>query len=215
MLISDGLVNKFRESDFVKDNYPQNNEGISVEISINESLNSQKVIKKDGYLFNSGKDKLINLKYSHITYHSINKYEGWEKEISNLKLLIDAIILLDKTIYINKISCRYLNIINLLEDSKKDLEKYLVVCPKTPKLINRKGPFLLSFTTTEAENEIIGTVNEKFELINNYNRVIVDISVEKNVDNSNIINTFEKLREYKNLLFENLLRLETKTLFNL
>lgn len=214
-LISKEFINKFRESLFVKNNYPESNEGVSEEISFDDDFNSHKKIKNDGYLLNSGKDKLINLKYSHITYHSINKYEGWEKEISNLKELIDAIILLDDTIYINKISCRYLNIINLPEDSKEDLAKYLVVYPQMTKLINSKGPFLLSFTTKEAENEIRGTINEKLELENDINRVIVDISVEKNVDNSNIMNTFEKLRDYKNFLFENLLRLETKILFNL
>ncbi|TAF73172.1 MAG: TIGR04255 family protein [Bacteroidetes bacterium] len=214
-LISDDLIEKFRSCEYIKNTYPQDNQGISVEINVNSSMETKKIVKKDGYLFNSGKKKLINLKYSHLSFHSIDIYDGWEKEIPYLIKALENIVLLDNSIYINKISCRFLNMINLPEDSKYDLAKYLVVYPEMPKLINSKGPFLLNFSTKDDKNDINGTVNEKLELINDKNRVIVDISVEKNVDNSDIINMFEMLREYKNLLFQNLLRLETKILFDI
>lgn len=211
-LISKDTIEKFKNLEFINLQYPKNFENVSVNVKVSPNTEIEKNVYSDGYLFNSEKNKLLNLKYSHLSFHSLEKYDGWENEIYYLFEALNHLNEIDNSITIKDISCRYLNKIILPEDFKNDLSKYLVVFPSIPRSIDSSGPFHLSFKTKNGD--INGTIIESLEYINNENVLVVDISVDNSVDNLNYKTKFEELHQYKNLLFQNLLRLETKNLFN-
>lgn len=211
-LISKETIEKFKSSTFVLNNYPKNFQNVIIGLELHNSSDVKKSLKEDGYLFNSGKNKILSLKYSRLSFHSLEKYDGWENEIEHLFKAQNELLNLDNNIYINKISTRFVNRIKLPPDFREDQAKYLAVYPQIPPNINSNGPFFLSFNT--GKKEMNGTIIEKLECVNQENSLIVDINVDTHVDNSQFAVMFGELRDYKNLLFESLLRLETKCLFD-
>jgi uncharacterized protein (TIGR04255 family) len=174
----------------------------------------------DGYLFKSTKEnKVVQSRKDGFTFNKLKPYEKWALFKPEAKEFWDLYLNLVKPERINKLGLRYINRIELplpFDDFKEYILTRPEIAPNLPQNINH---FLLRIVISKPEIKAVSIVILTIEEPTKENKLplIIDISVvhESNysVENPNIWDIFENLREFKNEVFFNSITDKTKEFF--
>ena len=158
----------------------------------------------DGYLYKSeDKSEIIQYRLDGYTFNKLKPYSKWEVLFPVFEKYWQKYKDFVKPKKIKKIAVRYINVIPIIEEYKK-LEDYFVNPIGLPEtLCNKDILHLFSKYVIKLEDAFNAIVIKN---ISN-NSLILDIEVfkELNIDlnkDYNFINDFEKMRVFKNNIFE-------------
>ncbi len=161
-----------------------------------------------GYLLlNEDKSKAIQLRKNGFAF-SINKnsYKSWDLFKEEAFLIFNKLKDLYKIKLITRTSLRYINLINL-PTKIGDIKEYILITPNTPNSL----PLSKMFIQVTIPNEKIGGIgivtqnfNIGFESEETFTYILdIDVQILKNyeIEDTQIHEDFEKLREFKNHIF--------------
>ena len=213
-------IENFKNTDYVKIKFPIQEDKDELVINVikkeESAANINQIVNKGYRLRNN--DNLININATQISYHSINKYKGWDNVIVELKDLFSLLSEKNNTLSISQISTRYVNQI-ILPDSFKNIHEYINLLPNIPKELNPLNNFFLQINTSDSNLGLTGTITETIlpqKSTENNLTFLLDINVFKIMQNNSndIWETFTCIRSFKNKLFANCITSKTEALFN-
>ena len=226
-------LNLFIKNEFIKKNFPIYQPGIVVEVTNKQKPNQTETDitkavstnhKQEGYLLRGedGSNRLVQINPTSLSYHTFNKYTGWESMFNELqKIWVEFCKSVSKTM-ISQISVRYINHIRLPFPLKNGIQNYIKLLPQIPDGINPKlNNFFIQIHVPNGKNSFQGVITETLLSTDSKKEmliVLLDISVVEqkdfNCDEQAIWTTFNQIREFKNELFSSCITEETKELFN-
>jgi uncharacterized protein (TIGR04255 family) len=158
-------------------------------------------------------NKILNIKNGLFSFHKVKEYENYESLFENLQNYWGIFSKMNN-ILITKISLRYLNFIEINDES--DMKEWLNIEIKHPfnvKLINNFNQIkFIHPKDSSIEANIITTLGKDKQ----QNGIILDIILNKNINHQNFKNIhdlFENMREIKNDIYEQSITEQTKKLY--
>lgn len=218
-------LESFKETEFVQKKFPIAHKGVVIDIEIGAFPVSDKAAvqkhKNEGYLLKSPEipNRLIQVQTTHLSYHNLTKYDGWESMISELKELWQVFCGSVGKNMLSQLGVRYINNIKLPlpfvpGHGLQDYTKFLPGIPKTVTTSIDNFFIQIKFgekgLRAEITETVLGVKDDKLSLI-------LDLNVFKKGDflcnESDMWDSFNELREYKNKVFFNCITEKTENLF--
>jgi uncharacterized protein (TIGR04255 family) len=203
--------------------YPFATEGQSIEVAVTETgakstvgFDSYKLLAADGC-------DLILLKANGLTTVRQPPYEGWEKLFDQARENWAVLYRILGYRRIDRIGVRYVNRIDVPDDGQVvDISKYLQFSPQVPPSLGAEP--MVGY----AVNVVAPLGKDKLKLILNSSSVpsplvktasfVLDIDISREVDlpqkDEDIWALIDRIREYKNSMFEALITDEARALFS-
>lgn len=215
----------FRNSSFVAKEFKINDPIFSISITNpQKQQGSDSIItshNEEGFVLkrNEKSNNLIRVLPTHLSYHSFNKYAGWEEMCSELNTVWSEFCVLVGNPSLSKISVRYINQISLPIDEK--LEDIVRLLPSVPEGIQADNNFFLQINVSSDDGTLKGVITETFLPNKDEEKrkiFLIDINVSSMIflgDRNNLIwNVLNSMREYKNELFFSCITEKTTIFFN-
>lgn len=165
----------------------------------------------DGYLCRSKDEKqVVQFCLDRFVFNRLTPYEGWDKFFKEALHLWEQYALLMKPSVIKKISIRNINRIDVPTKKQEELDKYLILTPKTPQGISSNlKSFAHETVFTVDQDTQITLIQTSLPSELGKTTILLDIDVTVPVMKSAEIKQITKyanyLRETKNNIFENCL----------
>jgi len=223
--IPQAKLDQFLGSDFIKNSFPTKTPGFAVNITA--SKNQPNIVttgKVDGFILKpkDGKARLIHVRPTFISYHNLEKYDGWDIVINELKILWSEFCTSVGVIQLSEIKVRNINQILLPLPLSTGFKEYIRLLPVVPEGINPSlGNFFIQINTVDKAKQLNATISEKILGVDQNNKklnLLLDITVFKKdifeCDKSKMWESFNDLREYKDDLFFKCITPKTESLFN-
>lgn len=205
----------------IKDRFPEKNESITIKNSI--GFKDGQPITPSAEKFTRGyvyQDKVnaraVQARIDGFTFNKLKPYSSFESFIQDAKPLWELYKEVLGSLRINRISFRYINTI-ALPSPVNDLKEYFLTYPEIGAGIPQKmNNFFNSFEIEDPSTSAIGNVIQTIgDSTPDFVNVIFDITVFKNVSikseaDGELWTVVNKLRDFKNLIFNNSLSDKTK-----
>jgi uncharacterized protein (TIGR04255 family) len=174
----------------------------------------------DGYLFQSPiAKKIVQARIDGFTFNKLKPYESWNAFRSEARKLWDIYFQITNPVRISRIALRYINRIEVPLPIK-DFKEYVLTAPEiAPKLPQALNHFFMRLEIPNPDIHAIALITQTMENPTENQRLplILDIDV---FSKTGFINSddemweeFEKLRTFKNDIFNNSITEKTKELF--
>lgn len=226
--VSNTQINDVSEIESLKNTllseFPISNKRINfqgkIELNVKENkISSSGASNISGYIFsNKENNRKIQFRTDGYTCNFLNPYTSWN-EFSTLgykywKLYKDFA----KPDVITRIALRYINRIELPLDNS-EFENFLTGVPRIPKSMPQTfDRYFIQMKIPCEDKDVNATISQTFENPeSNYLPFIIDIDVFQQLiipSEENLEEKFNKLREIKNKIFEDLITEKTRELFN-
>lgn len=227
-LSSDFKIQKFESlKEELRDRYPKSEESHAFAggIEIKKGKLSSTTVKDmglKGYFFKSADEKQIaQFKNDGFTFNRLKPYTRWEEIIKEAKSLWGIYVDKASPELVTRIAVRYINRLEI-PFKTDDFSYYLAAPPSSPpdlpSNIEVEG-FFNRIVIRDLKQDIKSNIIQALEkgVDPKFRVIILDIDVYKihdyNIDDKEIWETFEKLRDMKNHIFFNSLTDETVRLF--
>lgn len=214
-------IQKLKEKE-LKD-YPILNKRINFEGKIELNVQEDNILSNTasniiGYVFsNEDNNRKVQVRTDGFTCNMLAPYTNWNNFFELAKEYWKVYKDFAKPDVVTRIALRYINRIELPLNNL-NFEDYLTSVPKIPNCLPQKfGRYFLQMQVPCIENHIYSTISQTFEPPKtNYIPFIIDIDVfdTKIVSSGDLkLEDFEKLRKFKNEIFEDLITDKTRNLF--
>jgi uncharacterized protein (TIGR04255 family) len=218
-------LNLFLQSDFSKTFIINSTPSFSVNIT--PSKNQPNVVttnKIEGFVLKpkDGKNRLIHIRPTFISYHNLEKYDGWDIMINELKELWSEFCKSIGTPHPSEVKVRNINQILLPLPFQLGFKEYIKLLPSVPEGINPiVDNFFIQINTSNKEKKLNAVISEKILKVDKTKAelsLLLDVTVFKKssfeCDKKEMWDSFTDLREYKDDLFFNCITKKTEDLFN-
>jgi len=199
--ISIEILQKFKDSDFVRSRLPISNLTVNTNVKIQGGgKKPETTFKNDGFFLKNAveAEKALHIRLGSLSLHLLNKYEPLESLINELQEYWAELKKLTKEIKANGISVRYLNLITKKEEEK--VEQYVNIFPTHPFSNVKSNNFMnLRFTMNGANIAIVLTEGD----IKGEKGILLDNTISKSVSakDDSFFTSFQELRYLKNYVF--------------
>lgn len=193
----------------------------SFELKIDETPQVSSRSAHNGYIFaSSDNKKVIQARLDGFTFNKLKPYDNWELFSKEAKGYWEKYIKIAKPLGINRLALRYINLIELPRPAG-DLKEYFLTGPEiAPGIPQGLAEFFMRLVIPDKKTTNTAIVIETVDiskLNENVLPLIFDIDVFRlvnlTVEDPELWNIFESLREYKNQIFVNSFTDKTKELF--
>ena len=164
--------------------------------------------------------RLLQINTTQITYHNLDKYDGWDVMLQELKELWGEFCLVVKDIRIQQINVRYINQLILPYPFEQGLQEYVTVLPSMPTaLTSSLNNFFIQLEIPGKAPEYQATITETIlGYEQNKMNLILDLGVFRNgllaYNTDDLWLHFGEIRTWKNELFNLCITEKTKKLFD-
>lgn len=224
--VANEQLDLFKQTDLVKRDFPDMSPGFVFEISNQSNAPAQITTshKQEGYVLRSSREKkrLVQVRPTHLSYHNLTKYDGWETMIGELKALWSEFCTSVGENELSQLSVRYINHLKLPLPFEKGFIDYVTMVPQIPPGISPAlGSFFLQVNIPEPENNlqsiitetVLGTDQGKNEL-----NFLIDLNVTKTgpfeCNKEEMWNAFDFIRDRKDDIFFKCITPKAENLFN-
>lgn len=182
---------------------------ISAQVSINETTTSELIT--DGFVqTNTELKKTIQIKKDRIVVNKLKPYQKWEELINTLNEIFDEYSSEFQNLEISSIQVRYINDLMLEDLNEFEMGEQIKLIPvlNTEKSSSEINNFIIKLATKKDDLNGIIIESTEFDEITLKTKILLDITVNKyfeKIENINSIwDCFNRIRDYKNELFENI-----------
>lgn len=182
---------------------------ISAQVSINETTTSELIT--DGFVqTNTELKKTIQIKKDRIVVNKLKPYQKWEELINTLNEIFDEYSSEFQNLEISSIQVRYINDLMLEDLNEFEMGEQIKLIPvlNTEKSSSEINNFIIKLATKKDDLNGIIIESTEFDEITLKTKILLDITANKyfeKIENINSIwDCFNRIRDYKNELFENI-----------
>jgi len=173
-----------------------------------------------GYNFKKeNNENLYQFRMNGFSFHHLDPYENWknfQKEANKIWISYNQKF---NPVKIKRIALRYINLINIPE-KQFELKEYFTITPEIPNQLpqiinNFLINIIMPLKNINGNSSITQTIIKPKENNSITVSLDIDVFVENNLQNNNeyIFETFNKLRNEKNNIFESFITDKTRELF--
>jgi|ERR1035437_1485448 uncharacterized protein (TIGR04255 family) len=205
------LLNSFRDSTFIKKNYPIRNNLMTLEVKSDANVKNpiSTSHKHEGFLLSCGVgcNKSIQSKIGQLSFHNTDSYMGWESFYDEFKKIWQNYCETVGKMDVTQLGVRYINQLYFDLPLQNGFEEFLKFLPIIPEGINRSvNNFFIQLNVPNENNTLTGIITETLGILpKDKLQVILDLNVIKAknfVCNSDEMwASFNDIRNFKNHLF--------------
>lgn len=192
-------IDMFKGNSYIQHNFPSQKPLLAVDKTNHAH---------EGFIFNnSSSDRTIKLKIGLLSFHYTAVYSNWQLVFSEFQNILEVFHQVTNQNTVTP-SLRYVNQITLPDISIHTLRQYLTILPTLGDecLTTLNGLFSNISLISQKHSNIRGNITQLIQDSGASNLIIIDIMTKSNqsvtAELNELIREFQKLREYKNYLFE-------------
>lgn len=210
--------------DSIKERFPKKRKRFSIDTNVNISSKGPTVLPSSGtpigHMFSSADNKIVQPQLRGFSFNKLKSYEDWDTFRTEGRELWDLYSQIAKPIRIERISLRYINRIEVPMPIKK-FRDYILLSPQIPETLPQAiNHFFIQLTIPHPENDLRSVAKITMSMETPTNEIlplIFDVDVISFIDftddEKKMWESFEKLRHFKNEVFNNSITDKTRGLF--
>ena len=208
-------LEKFKSSPEITHEYKSVKEGFHANVIAKTTEKPTANISLDGYILRSENSNIIQARKGSLSFHKVNGYQEFESLLNQLIGIWNLLIKFsNKQLTINKISVRYLNLIE--KDKEQSMNDVIKIDLSHPFGENITDKLIVIKYEDLVDSSISGNVTIANQKKANNDSVLLDINLSKAITAKNEFSfeLFKELRQIKNKLFFQLITDKTKSKYN-
>lgn len=195
-------LEKFKSSPEISHEYKSVKEGFHANLIAKTSEKPTANVSLDGYILRSESSTVIQARKGSLSFHKVNGYEEFDSLLGKLMDIWKVLIKFsEKQLTINKISVRYLNLIE--KEEGQVINDIIRINLSHPFGGNITDKLIVIKYEDQDDSSIAGNVTIANQKKSNNDSVLLDINLSKSLTAKNNFSfeLFKELRQIKNDLF--------------